>query len=75
MSLYGTNYLKKGDWDQSVFYFNKALEIDPKYADAYYNRGTVYANKGQYNRAISDFNKVIKIKPRHTLAYYNRQKY
>jgi tetratricopeptide (TPR) repeat protein len=33
----GTTFLKKGDYDQAIFSFNKALEIDPKLIGAYFN--------------------------------------
>ncbi len=68
----GTTYLKKGEYDQSIFYFNKALEIDPKDADAYCNRGSLYGKKKLYDRAIYDFDKTIEIDPGYALAYYNR---
>ena len=33
-------------------HFVKALKIDPKYADASYNKGTVLYNLGKYNEAL-----------------------
>ena len=44
--------------------FNKAIEINPRDAEAYFNRGTAYGNKAQYDKAISDFSKTIDINPR-----------
>ena len=31
-----------------IEYYTKAIEIDPKYADAYYNRGTAYISSHEY---------------------------
>jgi len=68
----GTSYLDFGDIDQAIYYFNKAIQIDPNFAQAYYNRGTFYDNQGNSSQAISDFTKAIEINPRSANVYYNR---
>jgi len=55
--------LLRGQCDQAMSDLTKALEINPRLADAYFNRGDVYLTKGQHNQAISDFNKVLEINP------------
>ena len=50
----------------------KAIEINPRDADAYLNRGFAYGNKGLYDKAISDFSKATEINPRYAEAYNNR---
>src|SRR3974390_567511 len=49
-----------------------ALEIDPKMAVAYNNRGNAYDDKGQYDRALADYNKALDLNPKYAEAYYNR---
>ena len=52
-----------GDLDQSedaVISYNKAIQFDPEYTLAYYNRGNLFALLGQYSRAIEDYNKAIR---------------
>ena len=51
---------------------HEALEIDPRDAEGYYNRGGAYFAKGEYNQAISDYNKALEINPRFAEAYNNR---
>ncbi len=68
----GIAYCLKGQHDQAISDFNKAIEIDPKHAGAFYSRGIAYAHKGQYDQAISDFNKAIEINPKHAGACYSR---
>ena len=38
----GIAYGEKGEYDQAIADFNRALEVDPKIASAYYNRAMVY---------------------------------
>jgi hypothetical protein len=68
----GVAFGKKGEYDQAIALFNKAIDINPKFPGAYYGRGLTYYGKGQYDRAIADFNKAIKLKPAYVYAYYNR---
>ena len=50
-------------------YNNRALEIDPRNATTYYNRGFTHYCKGEYDRAISDCTKAIEIDPTDDNAY------
>jgi regulator of sirC expression with transglutaminase-like and TPR domain len=42
----GNAYSSKGQYDQAISDYNKALEINPRCAEAYTSRGTAYYNKG-----------------------------
>ena len=64
--------MDKGQYDQALFDFTKAIELNPKDADAYINRGFVYDKKGQYDQAISNFTKALEINPKYAEAYCNR---
>ena len=67
----GTVLGEKGQFDQAISDFNRAIEINPRYIKAYNNRGIVYRLKGQYDRAILDFNKAIEINPLDAEGYNN----
>src|SRR3990172_6108157 len=69
----GTEYYQKGQCDEATLDYNKAIEIDPKYDKAYFNRGMVYGKcKSLYDQAISDLSKAIEINPRYAEALTNR---
>ena len=64
------NYFKgiahsvKGQHDQAILYYNKAIEINPGFANAYFSRGVSLAEgKGEYDEAISDYNRALEIDP------------
>ena len=67
----GAAYGEKGQYDQAISDFNRAIEINQRYTMAYNNRGIVYRLKGRYDQAISDFNKAIGINPLDPEAYNN----
>jgi tetratricopeptide (TPR) repeat protein len=41
----------------------KAIEINPNYAEAYYNLGTIFLNKGHLSEAMSCYQKALERKP------------
>ena len=68
----GNAYFFAGEYDRAISEFNKAIEINPTYVEAYGNRGLAYLEKGEHDRAISDFNKAIEINPWDDKATVNR---
>jgi len=68
----GTKYLQRGEYDQAISVYNKALALNPGYTEAYLNRGIAYRNKGQHDQAVSDYDKVLQIDPKDARAYCNR---
>jgi tetratricopeptide (TPR) repeat protein len=76
--------IKDEKYEESLVELNKAIEIEPQFAKAYYNRGLTYYYladeekwnseewKNQINKAILDFNKVIELKPDAFEPYFQR---
>lgn len=59
-------YLKK--YDEAITWFTKAIQTDPRYADAYYNRGRCYELKGNKAAAKQDFQNALRVQPGHELS-------
>jgi tetratricopeptide (TPR) repeat protein len=68
----GGQAFKTGQYDQAIGHYNKALELNPRYAEAYVNRGIAQAHKGKADQAIVDFDKALELNPNYAKAYYNR---
>jgi tetratricopeptide (TPR) repeat protein len=48
--------------DGAMSYYNKAIELDPKFAVAYSGRGIVKKSRGDLDGALADFNEAIELK-------------
>ena len=59
-------------YDVAISDYDKAIELKPNYADAYYNRGNAYNVKDEHSLAIKNYNKTIQINSKHAGAYNNR---
>ena len=53
----GMAYMNKGQYDQAILDYNKAIEIDPKDGKAYENRGKCYHGNQEYGKSWEDFKK------------------
>lgn len=52
--------------------FAVAIQLAPRNAYTYYNRGNLFAIEKNYSRAVDDYTHAIKLDPRLAQAYYNR---
>jgi tetratricopeptide (TPR) repeat protein len=58
----GITAMKVKKWDEAIASFNKAVEVDPTYADAYYRMTSCYNNKKDWNNAITSGEKALKLR-------------
>ena len=53
----------RGQLDEAIDHYKKAMEIQPDYAEAHYNLGIALASRGQLDEAIAHYKKAIEIQP------------
>ena len=51
---------------------DRAIDLNPDFADAYSNLGLVYERKGDHEEAIKNFDRAIDLNPNDVAAYNNR---
>ena len=65
-------FFHKKSYSKAISDFNKAIQLNQQYANAYNNRGLTYFHKKSYDKAIDDYNKAIQLNPDFAVAYNNR---
>jgi tetratricopeptide (TPR) repeat protein len=56
-------YAKKGEYDRAIADFDKAIELDPKYAGAYNSRAMVFFTDGKPAQGLPDVEKSLELHP------------
>ena len=69
------SYMKKGQFEDAVSNFNRAINLDPRNAVAHAARGSAYYNLNQLDKAMSDYNEAIELNPNNVDAYIYRGYY
>jgi tetratricopeptide (TPR) repeat protein len=64
----GVEFASQGLFQDAVFSFKRALEVEPAYSDAYFNLGLAYWNLGSRKEAIFAMKRALKINPNHLRA-------
>ena len=59
----GVSFRNKDKADAAIVYFSKAVTLDPKYADGYFQRALTYFGQQKVAEAKADFRKVVELAP------------
>jgi len=62
----------RNDTNEAIEDLTKAIELNPRYAEAYAGRGTAKADKRDFTGAIEDFTIAIELQPSYAMAYIGR---
>ncbi len=68
----GIAYGAKNEYDPAIENYNRAIRLNPNFAEAYNNRGYAYHKKGEIDLAIEDYDRAIQIK-RDDVRFYNNR--
>ena len=63
------------DFDAAISDFSRCLLIDPKFADAWYQRGIVYLNMLNHQLGLRDLKQAIILEPNFSFYYTGRAEY
>lgn len=72
ITMAGDALCRRQHYREALEQYSKAIELDPKLAVAYNNRGFVHWNLNNYEQAITDYSRAIELKPKYAMAYNNR---
>ncbi|HEX5519266.1 MAG TPA: tetratricopeptide repeat protein, partial [Candidatus Nitrosocosmicus sp.] len=61
-----------GSYNEAIACYDKAIELNPDYADAYNNKGISLYYLGSYNEANTCYDKAIELNPDYADAYNNK---
>ena len=68
----GVELREEEKYQEAIAEYDEAIQLNPKYAAAYVDRGAAYFRLGQIERAIEDYDTVIAIDAHYHEAYNNR---
>jgi len=64
----GTIFLERGEPQQAVAYFERAIELRPQHAPAHHNLGAVLAALGRHDEATKEFERAVELEPGYALG-------
>jgi protein O-mannosyl-transferase len=67
----GDAFLQKGQVDEAIGQFEKAVEINPRYFEAYNNLGVALGAKGQWDSAVAHYQKAMELNANFIEAHRN----
>ena len=63
---------QRGDINQALLEFDRAIACDPESALAFQGRANTYSTRGDFDKAITDYDRAIELDPRLSMSYINR---
>jgi len=64
----GKTYFEEKNYDKAKIEFKNVLQIDPKFADAYFYMGQLEEKNKELRKSLGNYQKAIELDPKHTLA-------
>jgi len=61
----GKAYIEQKNYDKARIEFKNVLQIDPKYAEAYFYMGQLNERKKELSKAFANYKKAIELDPKH----------
>jgi Flp pilus assembly protein TadD len=60
---FGIDVAQRGLWREAIYRWERAVQIDPSYAEAYNDLAIGYEHEGEFDKARQAYEKAIKLAP------------
>ena len=68
---FGIAVAQRGLWREAIYRWERAVQIDPKYAEALNDLGIAYEHEGELDKARVAYEKALEIEPNNALIKQN----
>ena len=68
---FGINVAQRGLWREAIYRWEKAVELDPKYAAAFNDLAVAYEHEGQLEKARKAYEKALELDPNNSQIRQN----
>jgi Tfp pilus assembly protein PilF len=68
---FGIDVAQRGLWREAIYRWERAVEIDPTYAEAHNNLAIAYEHEGQLSKARAAYQKAVELAPDNTQIRQN----
>lgn len=68
---FGIRVAQNGLWKEAIFRWERAVQIDPEYAQAWNNLGIGYEQEGRFDDARAAYEKALKLDPKNQMIRQN----
>jgi Tfp pilus assembly protein PilF len=68
---FGIDVAQRGLWREAIYRWERAVEIDPTYAEAHNNLAIGYEHEGEFDKARQAYERAVKLAPQHLQIQQN----
>jgi Flp pilus assembly protein TadD len=68
---FGIKVAQNGLWKEAIYRWERAVQIDPEYAEAWNNLGIGYEQDGRFDEARAAYEKALKLDPKNQMIRQN----
>ncbi len=68
---FGIEVAQRGLWQEALYRWHRAAEIDPSYAPAWNNLGIAYEHEGEFDKAREAYEKALELDPGNVMIQQN----
>jgi type IV pilus biogenesis/stability protein PilW len=67
----GVDLYRQREIPKAIHAYQRVIELDPTYVEAYNNLGIIYQDIGDFDKALEAYHKAIEVNPKYEKAYNN----